>query len=246
LWWGVAAARLRIARGDADAAAELEPLWSLRAAPGLDQLGIQPWLPVFVDALLLGEHGTLLHDALDELDRRVAEDPQPGPLAVAARARATLLSAAGDHRRAADVVAAALDDVDASPLAPEPFEQAMLELALGMALRRAGRRRAAVDHLRDAHKSLAALEARPGLERCERELASCGLARAETGPRLRTRLTPQELAVAHLVARGMTNREVAAELIVSVKTVEYHLGNIYPKLGVRARGGLAAALDRLG
>jgi DNA-binding NarL/FixJ family response regulator len=44
----------------------------------------------------------------------------------------------------------------------------------------------------------------------------------------------------------MTNREVAAELIVSVKTVEYHLGNIYPKLGVRARGGLAAALDRLG
>ena len=246
LWCAVAAARLRIARGDADAAAELEPLWSLRAAPGLDQLGIQPWLPVFVDALLLGEHGTLLHDALDELDRRVAEDPQPGPLAVAARARATLLSAAGDHRRAADVVAAALDDVDASPLAPEPFEQAMLELALGMALRRAGRRRAAVDHLRDAHKSLAALEARPWLERCERELASCGLARAETGPRLRTRLTPQELAVAHLVARGMTNREVAAELIVSVKTVEYHLGNIYPKLGVRARGGLAAALDRLG
>jgi ATP/maltotriose-dependent transcriptional regulator MalT len=246
LWCAVAAARLRVARGDADAAAELEPLWSLRAAPGLDQLGIQPWLPVFVDALLLADHGPLLRDALDELERRVAEDPQPGPLAVAARARATLLSAAGDHRQAADVVTGALADIDASALPPEPFEQALLQLALGMALRRAGRRRAAVDQLRGAHKSLVALEARPWLERCERELASCGLTRTETGARLRTRLTPQELAVAHLVAKGMTNREVATELIVSVKTVEYHLGNIYPKLGVRSRGGLAAALDRLG
>jgi DNA-binding NarL/FixJ family response regulator len=245
LWSAVAAARLRVARGDGDAADELEPLWQLRHAPGLDQLGIQPWLSVFVDALLLGGRRDLLDEALAELERRVAADPQPGPVAVAARVRATLLSAAGDHRQAAEVVTAALAEVDASSLPPEPFEQTLLELALGMALRRAGRRRAAVDHLRDAHKSLVALEARPWLERCERELAACGLTRTDAGRPLRTRLTPQELAVARLVARGMTNREVAAELIVSVKTVEYHLGNVYPKLGVRSRGGLAAALDRL-
>jgi DNA-binding NarL/FixJ family response regulator len=245
LWSAVAAARLRVARGDAGAVDELEPLWHLRHAPGLDQLGIQPWLSVLVDALLLGDRRNLLDDALGELERRVAGDPQPGPVAVAGRARATLLSADGDHRRAVDVLTETAATIAASPLPPEPFEQALLELALGMALRRAGRRRVAVDRLRDAHKSLIALEARPWLDRCERELAACGFARTDTGRPLRTRLTPQELAVAHLVAQGMTNREVAAELIVSVKTVEYHLGNVYPKLGVRSRGGLAAALDRL-
>jgi DNA-binding NarL/FixJ family response regulator len=246
LWSAVAAARLRIARGDAGAVDELEPLWHLRHAPGLDQLGIQPWLSVFVDALLLGDRRDVLEEALAELERRVADDPQTGPLAVAGRARAALLSADGAHRRAVDVLTETMAAIAASPLAPEPFEQGLLELSLGMALRRAGRRRVAVDHLRDADKALGALEARPWLDRCERELAAWGLARTDAGRALRTRLTPQELAVAHLVARGMTNREVAAELIVSVKTVEYHLGNVYPKLGVRSRGGLAAALDRLG
>ncbi|MDV9175114.1 helix-turn-helix transcriptional regulator, partial [Streptomyces sp. W16] len=55
-------------------------------------------------------------------------------------------------------------------------------------------------------------------------------------------LTPQELAVARLVASGLTNRQVARELVISVKTVEYHLGRIFPKLGVDSRTRLAARL----
>ena len=55
-------------------------------------------------------------------------------------------------------------------------------------------------------------------------------------------LTPQEHAVAQLVIRGLTNREVASELVVSAKTVEHHLSRTYAKLGVRSRTELASAL----
>ena len=58
---------------------------------------------------------------------------------------------------------------------------------------------------------------------------------AGTGTSRRWRLTPQEVSVARLVATGRTNRQVADELVVSVKTVEYHLGNLYGKLGIRSR-----------
>jgi DNA-binding NarL/FixJ family response regulator len=60
----------------------------------------------------------------------------------------------------------------------------------------------------------------------------------------RTSLTRQEQAVARLVADGHTNRETAAALVVSVKTIEYHLGNTYAKLGVTSRTQLALALRR--
>jgi DNA-binding NarL/FixJ family response regulator len=59
-------------------------------------------------------------------------------------------------------------------------------------------------------------------------------------------LTPQEAAVARLVASGLTNREVATELVLSVKTVEYHLGKVFAKLGLTSRSQLAARLAREG
>ena len=56
-------------------------------------------------------------------------------------------------------------------------------------------------------------------------------------------LTPQELRVALAVSDGLSNAETASALFLSVKTVEFHLGRVYRKLGVRSRGGLAKALD---
>lgn len=82
----------------------------------------------------------------------------------------------------------------------------------------------------------------PFLDRCERELSACGLAPGRRDQSHRARLSPQELAVATLVASGMSNPQVAAELIVSVKTIEFHLGNVYAKLGVSSRNQLAAIL----
>jgi DNA-binding CsgD family transcriptional regulator len=80
------------------------------------------------------------------------------------------------------------------------------------------------------------------MERCERELSACGLAPAKRGTFDPTRLTAQELAVARLVAAGMSNRQVASELFVSIKTVQFHLTHVYAKLGIGSRGELAAQL----
>ena len=85
------------------------------------------------------------------------------------------------------------------------------------------------------------LGARPYAERCRTELAGSGLQPAPRGGRGSV-LTSQELVVARLAAAGRTNREVAAELVVSVKTVEYHLRNVFQKLGVTRRRQLAALL----
>jgi DNA-binding CsgD family transcriptional regulator len=65
-------------------------------------------------------------------------------------------------------------------------------------------------------------------------------------PRDRDALTPQELEVAMVVVSGATNREAAARLFVSPKTIEAHLGHIYKKLGVRSRTELARELHREG
>ena len=87
---------------------------------------------------------------------------------------------------------------------------------------------------------LGELDARPALQRCEAELSACGLAPAARKTRDYTALTPQELAVTRLVVSGMTNREVAEELMLSTKTVEFHLGHVYAKLGIRTRSELRA------
>ena len=107
-------------------------------------------------------------------------------------------------------------------------------------LRRAGQRRAAAAQLQAAHERFAALGARPYLERCERELNACGLTPAKRRGFDPSKLTAQELAVARLVAAGMSNRQVAAELFISIKTVQFHLTHIYAKLGIRSRTELAA------
>jgi DNA-binding NarL/FixJ family response regulator len=86
------------------------------------------------------------------------------------------------------------------------------------------------------------LGAEAHLDRLQTELAACGLEGSRTSRPERLSLTPQELAVARLVCRGMSNREVAAELVLSVKTIGYHLGNVYSKLGVNSRTQLAAKL----
>ena len=121
--------------------------------------------------------------------------------------------------------------------APLPFERGQALLALGGALRRARRRKAARETLGAALETFEGLGSPLWAERTREELARVGgRAPSEGG------LTPTEQRVAALVASGKKNKEVAAELVVSVHTVEGALTSIYRKLDVRSRAELAHKL----
>jgi DNA-binding CsgD family transcriptional regulator len=123
-------------------------------------------------------------------------------------------------------------------LTPTPFERARTELAYGERLRRAGRRAESRVHLRSALETFERLGAAPWRDRTAAELG-VSVEHMSSGRQGIDRLSPQELQVALLVADGATNREVAAALFVTTKTVEFHLRNIYRKLSIRSRTELA-------
>jgi DNA-binding CsgD family transcriptional regulator len=129
---------------------------------------------------------------------------------------------------------------------PSPLERARTRLAYGSRLRRAGRRTESRQQLERALSAFDELGARPWARQAREELAASG---ARVRPRARDAaegLTPRELQVATSVAKGLTNREVAARLFLSEKTVERHLGSVYRKLGLRSRTELAARVARRG
>jgi DNA-binding CsgD family transcriptional regulator len=125
---------------------------------------------------------------------------------------------------------------------PTPFEHARTLLCYGERLRRTKARVEARRQLRQALTVFETLGAEPWAARARAELAASGetLRRSPS----HARLTPQERQVAAIVAAGATNREAAATLFVNAKTIEFHLGNIYRKLGVRSRTELANVFRR--
>jgi DNA-binding CsgD family transcriptional regulator len=130
-----------------------------------------------------------------------------------------------------------------------PFYTARLLLAHGQLLRRTGQRRPAVERLRRAADLYMALRAVPFITRTGEELAACHLP-AETAKKQQQQLvlalTSRETEVAHLVGKGLSNPEIAAELFISRKAVEYHLGNIYAKCGVHGRQQLRRFVEQWG
>jgi DNA-binding NarL/FixJ family response regulator len=125
-----------------------------------------------------------------------------------------------------------------------PFEIGRTELVHGERLRRAREVRAAREKLRAALERFEALGAAPWAARARAELRAAGGAVGPAQEPATRELTPQELEVALAVAGGATNREVAAALFVSPKTVEVHLTRIFKKLGVRSRTELATSLNK--
>ena len=118
------------------------------------------------------------------------------------------------------------------------LERTRLLHAYGRALLAQGQRKRAVPVLREARDAFASMGAGPFLEQVDVDLTSAGVDRgAETARRAPSPLdlTDRERDVATLVAKGLTNPEVAEELYVSRKAVEYHLGNIFGKLGITSR-----------
>jgi DNA-binding CsgD family transcriptional regulator len=125
---------------------------------------------------------------------------------------------------------------------PNPFERARTELALGEARRRARRRADAREPLRRALATFEDLGAAPWAARAHDELRACGARprRRAHGPT--DELSPHELRVAQVVAAGATNKEAASALFLSPKTIDFHLQNVFRKLGVSSRTQLANRL----
>jgi DNA-binding NarL/FixJ family response regulator len=122
-----------------------------------------------------------------------------------------------------------------------PFERARTALLYGEWLRRIRRRSEARARLRDAFETFRRLDAAPWAARARAELDAAGDAVPDTGTTgALARLTPQERKIVRLAARGLSNRDIAAQLFLSPRTVGYHLYKAYPKLGVAARSELAA------
>ena len=125
-----------------------------------------------------------------------------------------------------------------------PVYTARLLLAHGRLLRRTGQRRLAVERLRRANSLFRALRAEPFIARTEAELAACHLPGNPAKKQSVLALTSRETEVAHLVGKGMSNPEIAAELFISRKAVEYHLGNIYAKCGLQGRQELRRFVEQ--
>ncbi|MGY2093006.1 AAA family ATPase [Nocardia gipuzkoensis] len=122
-----------------------------------------------------------------------------------------------------------------------PFEYARTQLLWGEWLRRRRRRGEARLALHGARETFERLTARPWAERARAELRVAGYTGRDVAASLALSqlLTAQELRVARWAARGLSNREIGAQLFVSPRTVGYHLHNVFPKLGVRTRAELA-------
>lgn len=121
------------------------------------------------------------------------------------------------------------------------LELAKTELLYGNRLRRGRKPKAAREHLREAVHIFQSYQADHWVERARAELRAAGDSTSE--PKDHPGLTPQQAQIARLVAEGATNREVAARLFLSHRTVEHHLRNIFARLGVRSRVELTRRLD---
>jgi DNA-binding CsgD family transcriptional regulator len=230
----MAGALVARARGDHDAVIRaLEPLLPLAELDGIREPGILDWPILYAAALVRLNRLRDAETVLARFARVARERNRAQSLAGAERVRAGIDAALGRADDAEVSFVASLAILDDFPL---PFERALTEFEYGRFLLREGHNRAAVWQLEAAQERFIELGARPFVEECSRELARCGSAPVDDGSHAaRWRLTPQEVSVARLVATGRTNRQVADELVVSIKTIEYHLGNVYGKLGIRSR-----------
>jgi DNA-binding CsgD family transcriptional regulator len=167
--------------------------------------------------------------------RRWPGGPAPGRLGWL---RGRLAEARGDPLTARSSYA---EDLADPRTATVPFVHAQLLYASGRLERAVGNRRVAVDRLAAARGLFLELGAVPDVERCREALGDAGLRSSVADP---LSLTAREEDVAALVGRGHTNKEVAAELFLTDKTVEHHLHHVYRKLGITTRQELRRLRSR--
>jgi DNA-binding CsgD family transcriptional regulator len=190
-----------------------------------------PWAPDLVEAYLRVGRVDDARQLVSQLEDR--EVGAQGSLAAALLARCRGLVASDHADEHFETALAAHGTVLA------PFERGRTVLAYGEWLRRERRVAESVPKLESAAAIFRGLGATPYHERATAELDAHGRRSAPSPGGGRSGLTPQEFRVACTVAAGATNREAAASLFLSPRTIEHHLANIYRKLGIRSRSELA-------
>ena len=221
-----------------------------RPREGLDDLAV---LAAGEEAM--GPVGPALHHwredaatALVALDRRseartvLASDVELARGFGAPRALGVTLRAAGVVEGGQHGLELLAEAVDVLARSPALLERARALVELGAALRRVNQRRLAREHLDEGLRLAQGCVARPLARRAYDELLASGKHLRRSDLEDRDALTPGELRIARLAAEGMTNREIARALYLSVKTIEMHLGRAYRKLDITTRGQLPAAL----
>jgi DNA-binding CsgD family transcriptional regulator len=220
-----------------NARSELEPLPEVTLSQGLAEPSVVCWQPDWIETnIRIGDLDTAVQ-ALTRFEREAASVNRTWALAAADRCRGLVAADdefEGHFERAFARYAHTL----------APFERARTELCFGERLRRVGERRRAREQLARALHTFRGLRASPWAARAETELAAAGASPARSTHSLSGRgpqevLTNQELQVALAIADGKSNKEAAAALFLSPKTIEFHLGHIYRKLGIRSRTQLA-------
>lgn len=248
--YSIAQAQVAEVRADYDGVVRaLLPVVRMRRSSGIDEPGFWPWQDHYANALVMvgrvEEAGQFLrpHELLAE--KRQHRSAQ----ARLAYVRGRIHAATGDLDAARLSFHDGLAKIENLPM---PYARARILFAYGQSFRRAGKRREAADVLIQARDLFSVLGAVAYADRCSRELRASGVSTEEHwkestpalaaagSPNLLDELTDQERAVARLVASGLSNKAAAAELYVSVKTVQYHLTRIYRKVHVSSRSELAA------
>jgi DNA-binding CsgD family transcriptional regulator len=202
-------------------------------------LGTQLVLPELIEAAVRTGQGEIAREALARLSAMTAIEGSDWAKGLEARSRALL----SEGQKAERCYAEAVETLGRTQLRPE---LARAHLLYGEWLRRELRRGDARHQLRAAYDMFAVIGAEAFAERARRELLA-------TGEKVRKRqvdtynvLTPQEEHIARLARDGRTNPEIAAELFISARTVEWHLRKVFTKLGITSRMGLHDALPPSG
>jgi ATP/maltotriose-dependent transcriptional regulator MalT len=230
--------RLHLLGGEADQAlADFLACGTLAAQAGATNPAVAPWRSGA--GLALNAQGDV-----DEARRLIEAElalakafGAPGPIGTALRR----LAATYEPDRARDALEAAVEALASSEAV---LERATALVDFGSALRRSGRRRAAKDPLREGLALAEDCGASTLAARAKREMKLAGARPRRTALSGRQSLTDRELEVASLAADGLSNRKIAETLVVTMKTVEWHLNHAYRKLGVRTRGELGESLSQ--
>ncbi|WP_127509586.1 helix-turn-helix transcriptional regulator [Actinoplanes solisilvae] len=196
---------------------------------GQDPLYLSAWaLPELIEAAVRSGDVDTARAAAAREAQMAAADRTDYDLGIHARSRALL----SDDEDADGIYREAIERLSRTRLR---LELARAYLLHGEWLRRQGRRIDARTQLRTAYRMLVDVGAEAFAERARRELAAVGEGVGKRPPEARSTLTAQEATVARLASDGLTNTEIGSQLFLSARTVEWHLSNVFTKLGITSR-----------